>query len=210
MRARGAAARWLRGHQVGRGVAAPPSSSSSFLALAGPRARRSGKRVERARPSVSRPPLAPGRPSGLNYPGEWRGWRGERPPSSFPAPARTFRRGSPSPGRFVRSHPAGDAEPGGCALRPKKEAPGRSSPHLTCIRRGPRRPSPSARAGCGRAGADRAGQGGYVGTWSRGPASHSFLMSGFLETARPEWRAHRSHSSLDWLCPGAQERDRGG
>lgn len=120
MRARGAAARWLRGHQVGRGVAAPPSSSSSFLALAGPRARRSGKRVERARPSVSRPPLAPGRPSGLNYPGEWRGWRGERPPSSFPAPARTFRRGSPSPGRFVRSHPAGDAEPGGCALRPKK------------------------------------------------------------------------------------------
>ena len=29
-------------------------------------------------PAASRPPLALGRPSGVNYPGGWGGWRGDR------------------------------------------------------------------------------------------------------------------------------------
>lgn len=148
-------AAWAPGRSRRRGPAelllVPPCACRA----AGPQKREAR---QRARPSASRLPARPGRPSGLNYPGEWGGWQGNgrRPPSQLPA--RTFRRGSPVP-RPLRALPPGRRR-GARRLRivAEKEAPGRSSPHLTCIRRGPRRPSPRPEPAAAGLEPDRAGQ----------------------------------------------------
>lgn len=156
LRARGAAARWsvwAPGRSRRRGPAelllVPPCACRAR------QAHRSGSRSSAAFGPLRPRRLAPAGPRALISLGEWGGWRGERPPSSFPAPARTFRR-APVPRPLRALPPSGrDAEPGCCALVAERGArPELASlnPHQTGPRRPSPRPEPPAAAGLERTG----------------------------------------------------------
>ena len=170
MRARGAAARWLRGHQVGRGPAE--------LLLVPPCARRAAspqkREARRARPA----PPRPGRrspwegPRALITPGGGAAGEGNgrRPPSHLPPGPSVA---APRVPRPLRALP-----PGGNR--------GARRLHIAAENRGARLELASLNLhltgaetafplGPSRLRQGWSGQGGYVGTWSRGPASHSYF-----------------------------------